>query len=82
MNINLEKSTLDTSITDKALSDVLQETLRNKGLENNANPNWEDDKTLIADDIPKAALHSFLLKAEELGLGYKMERKLTITFTQ
>jgi hypothetical protein len=65
----------------KALSDVLNETLANKGIDSDSNC-WQNDNTLEADNIPQLALHTFLLKAEQLGKSYTMERKLTITFNE
>ena len=81
MKIVVDKPSKCTLNQDKALCDLLNETLETKGVTNKLNLDWKDEKTLVADEIPSLALHSFLLKAEEQGLGYTVERNLTITFT-
>ena len=82
--INNHAKTNETNqrnVSDTPLCNVLTETLNQKGIEDSMNC-WENDKTLVADGIPQLALHSFLLKAEQLGKSYTMERKLTITFNE
>lgn len=78
--VNCPSKTNQKSASEQPLNEVLTDTLLNHGMDKKSTPIWEDDKTLVADNLPQSALHTFLLKAEELGMSYSMEKKLTITF--
>jgi hypothetical protein len=62
------------------LQNLLNEVLAEKKLNDTYNPLWLDDQTLDTDTLPPIALHSFLLKAEQNGISFTTERKVTVSF--
>ena len=66
--------------TKEILNRLLNEVLEEKNLKGSHNPLWIDEKTLDTVTIPPLALHSFLLRVEQLGISFATERKVTVSF--
>ena len=64
----------------QTLKDLLNDVIAEQGLQGSVVPSWNADGSLEASRIPSLLLHSYLLKAERLGLSYAMERKIIIHF--
>ncbi len=59
----------------QALKEIFIEELRKKGELDKANVGWLDEETIEMDKVFGLCLHSFLLRAEELGKDISITQK-------
>lgn len=81
INSTLKQERCSSSMHDAEkdkLVEILKKELEKKGELNNCNFQWEDDDTLVLDNITGLALHSFLLRAEELGKEVVCEKQTVL----
>jgi hypothetical protein len=68
----------DAPAQEKDLRRMLEEEIQRKGEQGQAEWQWLDDETLEINNLSGLALHSFLLKVEELGKNITYKKKTVI----
>lgn len=71
----------EANVQHKDLKKLLENVLKEKGEYEKANLNWIDDETVEVTDLSGLAIHSFVLRAEELGKNISFEKKTIVKIT-
>ncbi len=64
-----------------SIAELFEQDLRDKGEYDPSKVNWTSDQTVQIKDLPKMSLHSFILKAEELGLNISYTKQTIINIS-
>lgn len=76
-NIGMNAESADNEI----LKGVLENVMKEKGEYDGSNLNWVDNDTVEVSCLSSLAIHSFVLKAEQLGKDVTYEKRVVIKIT-
>jgi peroxiredoxin len=71
---NVQADSSDT-VNSLSLKEIFKKELEKKGEYNDSNIHWIDDETVEVTNVSGLAIHSFALRAEEMGQRYHLSQK-------